>query len=56
MEVKNELVRQGLDGARISTQAMGERLNAVDRGDGVREPLNRRTEVQVQTTSRGYGY
>lgn len=55
-DVKNALIRQGLDGTRIITTAMGERQNAVDRGDGVAEPLNRRTDIQIQTQSRGYGF
>lgn len=48
-DVKNELVRQGLSGVPITAQPMGERENAVERGDGVREPLNRRSVIQVQT-------
>lgn len=55
-DVKNALISQGLDGTRIVTSAMGERQNVVDRGDGAVEPLNRRTDIQIQTQSRGYGF
>ena len=53
-DVKRELVRQGLTNVPITAQPMGETQPAVDRGDGVREPMNRRSEIHVQSGRRGY--
>ena len=46
--VANALVAQGVDAARISKQAMGEKGLAVQTDDNVREPLNRRSEVVIR--------
>ena len=43
--VRDALISNGIDGGLISVQAMGESNPAKDTGDGVREPLNRRTDV-----------
>jgi outer membrane protein OmpA-like peptidoglycan-associated protein len=45
--VRDELVRLGIAGSSISMEAFGETNNAVATADGVREPLNRRTEVVI---------
>ena len=43
--VREALVANGISGSLITTQALGESNPAKPTGDGVREPLNRRTEV-----------
>ena len=45
--VRDELVRLGIAASSISMDAFGETRNAVATADGVREPLNRRTEVVI---------
>ena len=45
--VRDEMVRLGVPGSAISTEGFGERQTAVDTPDGVREPLNRRSEVMI---------
>ena len=45
--VRDELVRLGVPASTISLEAFGETRNAVETPDGVREPLNRRTEVVI---------
>jgi len=42
-----KLVQAGLSADVITTQAYGESMPAVDTPDGVREPLNRRVEVNA---------
>ncbi|WP_017930823.1 OmpA family protein [Robiginitomaculum antarcticum] len=46
--VKSALVSRGFQSTNITTQAKGESEVAVATGDGVREPLNRRTEVVIR--------
>lgn len=45
--VKNALVAQGVAGTAITVTARGENDPAKPTADGVREPLNRRAEVQI---------
>lgn len=45
--VRDEMVRLGVTGAAISLEAFGESRPAVQTPDGVREPLNRRSEVVI---------
>ena len=45
--VRDELVRLGIGASTISMEALGETQNARQTADGVREPLNRRTEVVI---------
>ena len=52
-DVRNELIRQGINSALITSQGKGETALAVPTGDGVREPLNRRTEVIIQLNETG---
>ncbi len=52
-DARGELVRDGIDGSRITSQGMGETDNAVNRGDGVKEQLNRRTEVLIKLHDTG---
>lgn len=49
----NELVRQGLDRSKISSDGKGETEPFVQTGDGVKEQLNRRTEVLITLGSVG---
>ncbi len=49
----NELVRQGLDRSKITSEGKGETENFVQTGDGVKEQLNRRTEVLITLGSVG---
>ncbi|MEM7739719.1 MAG: OmpA family protein [Pseudomonadota bacterium] len=44
--VRDSLVSYGVDGSKISVRALGETSPAKSTGDGVAEPLNRRTEVE----------
>lgn len=46
--VEQALIANGISEGLISTQALGETNPARPTGDGVREPLNRRTEVMFQ--------
>ena len=52
-DARDELVRQGIDGARITSEGKGESELAVKTGDGVKEQLNRRTEVLISLNSVG---
>ena len=52
-DARDELVRQGIDGARITSEGKGESELAVQTGDGVKEQLNRRTEVLISLDSIG---
>ena len=49
----NELVRQGVDRSKISAEGKGETEPFVQTGDGVKEQLNRRTEVLITLGSIG---
>ncbi len=49
----NELVRQGLDRSLVSSDGKGETEPFVQTGEGVKEPLNRRTEVLITLGSLG---
>lgn len=49
----NELVRQGLDRSTITSEGKGETEPFVQTGDGVKEQLNRRTEVLITLGSVG---
>ena len=52
-DARDELVRQGIDGTRITSEGKGESELAVATGDGVKEQLNRRTEVLISLGSIG---
>jgi len=52
-DARDELVRQGIDGARITSEGKGETELAVQTGDNVKEQLNRRTEVLISLGSLG---
>lgn len=45
--VRDELVRLGVPASSLSLEAFGESRPAVQTPDGVREPLNRRSEVTI---------
>ena len=47
--IADKLVAAGLPGGALQTQAFGESMPAVQTEDGVREPLNRRVEVNAIT-------
>ena len=49
----NELVRQGINRNTITAEGKGETEPFVQTGDGVKEQLNRRTEVQITLGSVG---
>ncbi len=51
--VRDELVRRGVTAGAISVAARGESEPAVDTPDGVREPLNRRSEVVIVVAGPG---
>ena len=52
-DARTELVRQGIDRTRITSEGKGESELAVPTGDGVKEQLNRRTEVLISLGSTG---
>ena len=52
-DARDELVRQGINSARITSEGRGESQLAVQTGDGVKEQLNRRTEVLISLGSVG---
>lgn len=45
--VRDALVSRGVNASIIGTEAFGETQNAKETPDGVREPLNRRSEVVI---------
>lgn len=45
--VRDSLIANGVPAEKIDTSALGENNNAKPTPDGVREPLNRRTEVRI---------
>ena len=52
-DAREELVRQGINPAVISSEGKGETEPFVPTGDGVKEQLNRRTEVLINLSSVG---
>jgi outer membrane protein OmpA-like peptidoglycan-associated protein/opacity protein-like surface antigen len=52
-DVRRELVRQGVDAKTITSEGKGETQLFIDTGDGVKEALNRRTEVLIRLTQTG---
>ncbi|MDA8708239.1 OmpA family protein [Hellea sp.] len=52
-DARDELVRQGIAGERITSEGKGETENFVPTADGVKEQLNRRTEVLITLGSVG---
>jgi len=52
-DARDELVRQGVDEALITSTGKGESEPFIDRGDGVKEQLNRRTEVLISLNEVG---
>jgi len=52
-DARDELVRQGIAGERITSDGKGETELFVQTGDGVKEQLNRRTEVLITLGSVG---
>ena len=52
-DARDELVRQGISSAVITSEGMGETAPFVPTGDGVKEQLNRRTEVMITLSETG---
>ena len=52
-DARSELVRQGIPAGIITSEGKGETEPFVQTGDGVKEQLNRRTEVLVQLNTTG---
>ena len=52
-DARAELIRDGVNSNIITSMGRGETENVVDRGDGVKEPLNRRTEVLIKLSQTG---
>lgn len=52
-DARAELIRDGVNSSLITSAGRGETENVVDRGDGVKEPLNRRTEVLIKLAQTG---
>ena len=52
-DARDELVRQGIRGEIITSEGKGETEPFVQTGDGVKEQLNRRTEVLITLSSLG---
>lgn len=52
-DAREELVRQGVNGAIIASEGKGETEPFVQTGDGVKEQLNRRTEVLLTLSEVG---
>lgn len=52
-DVSKELVRQGISSDMVTSEGKGETQLFLETGDGVREPLNRRTEVVVSLSRTG---
>jgi len=52
-DVRAELVKQGVAGDIITSEGKGETQLFIDTGDGVKEALNRRTEVLIRLNSTG---
>ena len=52
----DELVRDGVNSGKITSSGAGETQLFVQTGDGVKEDLNRRTEVLIRLTSTGGAY
>jgi len=53
-DARDELVRQGINDAVITSEGKGETEPFVQTGDGVKEQLNRRTEVLIRLNSVGF--
>ena len=52
-DVRAELIKQGVAGEIITSEGKGETQLFIDTGDGVKEALNRRTEVLIRLNSTG---
>ena len=52
-DVRQELIRQGVSKAIITSEGKGETQLFIDTGDSVKEQLNRRTEVLISLTETG---
>lgn len=52
-DARDELVRQGIPSDKITSEGKGETEPFVQTGDGVKEQLNRRTEVLIQLSETG---
>ena len=52
-DARAELVRDGVNPNLITSTGRGETENVIERGDGVKEPLNRRTEVLIKLAETG---
>ena len=52
-DVRRELIRQGVAAETISSEGKGETQLFIDTGDGVKEALNRRTEVLIRLNETG---
>ena len=52
-DAREELVRQGINSAIITSEGKGETENFIPTADGVKEQLNRRTEGLIQLSQTG---
>ncbi len=52
-DVRAELIKQGVTGDIITSEGKGETQLFIDTGDGVKEALNRRTEILIRLNSVG---
>ncbi|WP_371397150.1 OmpA family protein [Fretibacter rubidus] len=52
-DARDELVAEGVDAAKITSQGMGETQLFIPTADGVKEQLNRRTEVLIRLSTTG---
>lgn len=52
-DARAELIRDGVSANIITSMGRGETENFIERGDGVKEPLNRRTEVLIKLAETG---
>jgi len=52
-DARSELIADGVNSNVITSMGRGETENVVDRGDGVKEALNRRTEVLIKLAETG---
>jgi len=55
-DAREELIRDGVNANIISSVGRGETENVLPLGDGVKEQLNRRTEVLIKLSETGAGF
>ena len=54
-DARDELVRQGIRAETITSEGKGESEPFIDQGDGVQQPLNRRTQVLISLSETSGG-